>query len=608
MKTNIAWARYSPLLVVAAAFPVLGVVLGLDYRADLLVTGAIMAIAGIGLDVAIRGAGLMVFSAPAFMLVGAIATSKVTTAVEPIGGSHWSSLVGIAFGLVVSLFLASLLSLVTLRLSGLGLGLVTLFLLFAIATVVLNTESLGGTAGISGVPSFQVGPKVFGTSEDLLLLLGCVLLVLMVASRRYLDSAVGRELAATRDDEVAAAASGVPVSRRKIEAFILGCLFASVAGSFLAHQLHYTSATIFTAALLLDLLLMLYVGGIGTIWGVVLGAPLVGLATDYLNRVGQWGLAAKGVAFVLLLVLFPGGIAALIAAGRQLVRRMRGADAVAGGHHVVVRDRAESQQHEPATSPEPKSSSDVILELADIRMVFGGLSAVDGVSAQVKTGSTMALLGPNGAGKTTLFNVISGVLEPTSGVVRLDGEDVTDVSSSSMARSGVGRTFQIVRLFRGLSVYENVLVGTGAANHLGIGSAWRPGRGAAGAATALEACERFGLQHHLHERVDGLPIGLQRRVEMARAVARKPRLLLLDEPASGLSSPERDELSATLQELSGDLTMIIVEHDIAFVRNLADRGLVLDHGVPLFEGPMVDLLEDRDVISAYLGDSLGGKS
>ena len=583
--------RYLPLLVVVAAYPVLGLLMGGDFHSTLLLVGGILALTGIGLDVCIGGAGLLVFSAPAFMLVGALTTALVTSADDPWGGPAWSPLIGVLFGVGITIATAGVVSLVTLRLSGLGLGLVTLFLLFAGATIAQNLDVLGGTSGLSGVPSFRVGDLVFDDPEQKLLLVAALLLVLGVLAIRYLRSDVGRELAAIRDDEVAAAASGVRISRRKIEAFVFSSIPASVSGSLLAHELHYASPDVFPVSLLLDILLMLYIGGVGRVWGVVLGAPLVEVASDFLNRVGDWGLAVKGIAFVVVLVFLPGGLAGLF----QRARRRR--------REQVAPPAVTAPIAPPAVVPSPEGGP--LLELDGVERRFGGLLAVAGVSLTVPAGETYALLGPNGAGKTTLFNLISGALPPTAGSITLAGRDVTGWSGTRMAREGVTRTFQNVRLFTGLTVLDNVLVGTGAANRSGLGSAWRPGSDARGRDDALAACALFGLLDLLDEPVGGLPIGVQRRVEMARAMARRPRLLLLDEPASGLSSPERDELATILRRVADTpTTMVIVEHDISFVSALATRGMVLDHGTTIFDGPMDELLRHPDVVAAYLGDAL----
>lgn len=583
------------LLIVAAAYPIVGYALGESYLTSLLVTGGVLALTGIGLDVCIGGAGLMVFSAPAFMLIGAMSSAKVTTAAEPVGGDY-SSLVGIGVGLLITSAVAAVVSLVTLRLSGLGLGLVTLFLLFAASTVAENLDWLGGTSGLSGIPSLQFGGFVVDTPVKSLLLVGACLLLFMVLARRYLRSDVGRELAAIRDDEIAAAASGVRVSARKVEAFVFSCLPASVAGSFMAHDLHFVSADAFPVSVLLDVLLMLYIGGVGTVWGVAIGAPIVEVVSDHLNRVGDFGLAVKGAFFVGILVFAPRGIAGLLGWIVGPWRRGGGEQrAGAPTSSAPVRNRRRGR---------PTGSE--ILRVSSVVRDFGGLRAVDNVDLEVPTGAVYALLGPNGAGKTTLFNLVSGALPVTGGRIELHDQDVTRWGSSKMAEHGVARTFQNVRLFSGLSVLDNVIVGSGQTNRTSVLAAWGVRPTGRGLGEALGACELFGLTEQLAARVDGLPIGTQRRVEMARAMAMRPELLLLDEPASGLSSPEREELKEILQRVIAEsgTTILIVEHDISFVSEVASQGVVLEHGRVIFNGSMGGLLDDESVVAAYLGTTL----
>lgn len=585
-----------PVVLVAAAYPVVGWLLGDSYLTTLLITGGILALTGVGLDLCIGGAGLMVFSAPAFMLIGAMSSAKVATAVEPIGGDY-SALIGILAGLLVTCVVAAVVSLVTLRLSGLGLGLVTLFLLFAAATVAHNLAWLGGTSGIGGIPSIQLGGFVVDTPVKSLFVVAVCLLVFMTLAYRYVNSDVGRELAAVRDDEIAAAASGVRVSLRKIEAFIFSCLPASLAGSLLVHELHFVSADVFPVTVLLDVLLMLYIGGVGTIWGVAIGAPIVQIGSDYLNRVGDYGLAIKGICFVVILVFAPRGIAGLldwaVLRWRPVPARPRHADPPSASS-PVRRPRA----------PQPDRTE--VLRVCALVRDFGGLRAVDNVDLTVSAREVYALLGPNGAGKTTLFNLVSGAIPVSSGRIELRGSDVTRAGSSKMAGLGVARTFQNVRLFSGLSVLDNVIVGTGASKKTSVLASWGLRPSGRGLAEAHRACALFGLTDLLHEDVDSLPIGVQRRVEMARAMAMGPDLLLLDEPASGLSSPEREELKAILRRVvdESETTIVIVEHDVSFVSEVANRGVVLEQGRVIFDGSMGGLLDDDSVVAAYLGSTL----
>jgi branched-chain amino acid transport system ATP-binding protein len=248
-----------------------------------------------------------------------------------------------------------------------------------------------------------------------------------------------------------------------------------------------------------------------------------------------------------------------------------------------------------------------VLETLAVTRRFGGVVAVNGVSIQVADGRLHGMIGPNGAGKSTLFHLVTGHLRPTSGQIRFDGQDVTGLPPHRRARLGIAIAFQAVRLFRGMTVLENVMVGATAYTNAGfVEAALRLGRhrGEEGEirARAEAAIERVGLIAFAGRAAESLPLGQQRAVQIARALSGRPRMLLLDEPASGLRAAERERLAALLGELRSEgLTQLLVEHDVAFVSRLADVITVLDRGRVIAEGPAEQIRHDPLVIAAYLG-------
>lgn len=250
-----------------------------------------------------------------------------------------------------------------------------------------------------------------------------------------------------------------------------------------------------------------------------------------------------------------------------------------------------------------------LLEAENIRHCFGGLVALNGVSFQVKTGQIKAIIGPNGAGKTTLFNIVCGLIKPASGAVRFDGKTITGLKPFQIAALGVSRTFQNVSLFHHMTVLENVLVGRHIKGRHGLtGCALRlPGQRREERAlmkSASELVSEVGLADKSCHAAGSLSLGQRRLVELGRALATEPRLLLLDEPASGLNTKETDDLAVTIRRIRDrGVTLLLVEHDMSLVMDLADEILVLDFGVPIAEGPPARIQSDPRVIAVYLGET-----
>jgi branched-chain amino acid transport system permease protein len=445
------------------------------------------------------------------------------------------------------------------------------------------------------------------------------------------------------DSEVAAECLGVDTFALRLRVFVLAAGYAGLAGVFYAHWLAVVSPEAAGFELSVELLLMVVLGGLGTVWGALTGAVAVSAmdegARDLIASLipgasGEVQLIAFGVTLVLVIVLVPGGLAQLwhtITARRAPASAKGPAELTEHSTEPTpapTEHSTETSSSAQEVSPHPSSSAQEVpgrpsalarlLEGADlpdrgsqlltVRALtkrYGGVTALDNLDLDVAGGEIVALIGPNGAGKTTAFNMISGVLPPTSGVVSLRGREVHGKRPHIAASLGATRTFQNLQVFGSTTVLGNVKVARHLRSRAGLV------RGMAGLAraeeraidrTARSALTALGLDDYADRLVGDLPFGLQRQVEIARALALGPAIVLLDEPMAGLSGPERTSLSALLREASAaGVAVLIVEHDVEAVLALADRVAVLDDGQLIAVGEPEEIRNDAAVIAAYLG-------
>jgi branched-chain amino acid transport system permease protein len=570
--------RVGAVIAAWLAFALVMAATGGGYRLSVAVGAAVLAIAAVGVDVCVGSAGLLVFSTPAFMLVGALSSALVArhSGLPPTA----ATVVGTATGLAAGAVLAVVVGAVLRRVQGIGVALVTLFVLQLVRGVARQEQAFGGTLGITGVPPVQLGSFRAVTPAGQAVVVMTALAAVVAVATVFLRSGRGLELRAAAGEPTAAAAAGIAVERRRVEAFVLGSLCATLAGSLYAHVLGYVSADAFGVALLMDLLLAVFLGGAGSVWGVVPGVVAVGLLPDLWLGPSRFDMLARGAAFLLVLTAAPAGLAGV-------VRRLAGRRGT-----TVPEPSLRPDGEPPVRSTGAAQPGGPVLEATGLMQTFGAVRALDDVGLSLHAGEIGAVIGANGAGKTTLFNLLSGHLHPDAGRIVLRGAELTRATPRHCARLGVARTFQEVRLFPGLTVFEHVLVGTGR----------RPG------GTPAEAARRVldftGLSAVAGVTADELPFGSQRRVELARALAAAPVLLLLDEPASGLSDAERTELAAILRRLAGGPAVLIVEHDVTFAMSVATRMIVLEAGRVLFDGP-ADGAADAGALDTYLGQPDG---
>jgi branched-chain amino acid transport system permease protein len=534
-------------------------------------------------------AGQTSFGQAAFVGIGAYATAWMTTR---YGTSPWFTLfIGIALTLVVSLMLGF----ITLRMKGHYLPLATIAWGISLFFLFGNLEFLGGHTGMTGIPSLGIGGFELRDERRYFYLIWAIALGALWATDNLLDSRPGRAIRALKGGLEMAEAFGVDGARLKIVAFVYAALLACISGWLYAHLQRFVNPTPFGINQGIEYLFMAVVGGAGSVWGAVVGATLITLLKEslqdvlprVLGRSGNFEVVVFGVLMVLLLQFARDGLWPLLA--RMLPRRAP----------PPVPDAPALPKRLPSSQTGP------ILEVRKARRVFGGLVAVNDLTFSIVPGEILGLIGPNGAGKSTTFSLISGALSLSGGDVVFRGESIGSRPPYEIARRGIGRTFQHVKLIPQMTVLDNVALGAYLRGRAGIvRAALRLDRSdeARTRAEARRAIERMGLAEHIFDPAGSLALGQQRIVEIARALAADPMLLLLDEPAAGLRYQEKQALAALLRALKRDgMTILLVEHDMDFVMGLTDRLVVMDFGEKLAEGKPADIRRNPAVLEAYLG-------
>ena len=566
-----------PLLLIAAAasiiIPLVHPING--YLLNLFMQAATYALAVLGLTVVLGYAGQISIAQAGFFGLGAYGVAIGTTVL------HLPFLLALLLGVLVAGLLGAILGASTLKLAGHYLAMVTISFQQILTLVLTNWIGLtNGPDGIRNIPR----PSLFGISlQDSDRYLGLCLTVLYGVGFFVWwlkGTKLGLGMQAVRDNELAAEVVGVDTYRVKVTAFCLSALLGGLGGGLFAGGFGYISPDQFSFAESVVLLTMVLLGGADAALGSVVGTALLILLPEWLRFLRGAYLAVYGLAVILIMVFMPTGLWGLLSrlAGPPRLRERGAPDVLTLGDP----DAAEGG---------------LLLEIKGLAKHFGGLKALDGVDISVERGKVHALIGPNGSGKTTMLNVLSGIYRPTRGEVLVDGIKVSGLAPHALAAAGVGRTFQNIRLFHSLTVLENVVIG-----------AQRPHNTAAETPDqvqrrAMAALDFVGMAARADLKVASLPYGHQRLVEIARALAGNPTLLLLDEPAAGLNLTEKQELVGLLKRLAGHgLTLFLIDHDMNLVEQMADRITVLNFGKRIAEGAPADVLRHPDVIAAYLGE------
>ena len=566
------------------------------YYAGILILVGINVIMTISLNLTTGFLGELALGHAGFMSVGAFTAGILTKAMV----EHWGWEAGMSLpisllgGGILAAAMGLLIGIPALRLKGDYLAIITLGFGEIIRVIIQNMEITGGAAGISRIP------RVNNFSITYFTMVAIVIVLFTLGRSRH-----GRAIISIRENAVASESTGVSTTYYKIFAFTLAAFFAGIAGGLYAHYVGRISASSFDFNKSIEYLVMVVLGGMGSFTGSIISATVLTLLPEMLREFSDYRLLMYSIILIVMMLFRPRGL--MGTAEFSLVQVW---NAIAKKFHFKKRERAvqlpDVPRYDVGEDDEP------VLRTENLGIRFGGLQAAENVNISLKDNEIVGLIGPNGAGKTTLFNMLTGVYVPTEGDIELLGKSILKKKTYQIVSAGIARTFQNIRLFRSMTVLENIKVAfhsrmrySAATGIFRLPQYAREEQGID--IRARELLRVFNMEDTANTRADSLPYGQQRKLEICRALATNPKVLLLDEPAAGMNPIETKELMETISLIRDrfSVAVLLIEHDMKLVMGVCERIYVLSYGRIIAEGTPREIADNPEVIEAYLGKSQG---